>query len=297
MRGTQTEMVSKYSGCMRLRSGLSLLVVLLISSATGHAQASLWHRYQVRVEATQVNQPHWATPLMTTNARIEQGLRADFVRQTAPNGQTTWNYGNGNGLQIIPFNRTEFRVSVPPFFTHSSPQILDGFGDFAVRVKYRLYGSNEQHRNVIVTGLIGASLPTGKQANGSCCAVLTPALEVGKGFGKLALTSAASGTLPASNTAKLGRSILWNNAIQYHFTKLIWVETEFNATFYRGGRNDGHVQTFTTPGVVISRIPFRRERTSGGTPLSFTLGAGEQIALTHFNTYNHAPIFTGRLRF
>jgi hypothetical protein len=31
--------------------------------------------------------------------------------------------------------------------------------------------------------------------------------------------------------------------------------------------------------------------------LTLTLGAGEQIALTHFNTYNHSPIFSVRLRF
>ncbi len=283
---------------MRLKLSLSFSVAFSVSSlATAHAQTSIWQRYQARVEATQVNQPHWATPLITTNARIEQGLRADFSRQTAPNGQTTWNYGNNHGLQIIPFGRTEFRVSVPPFFTHSSPRILDGFGDFALRVKYRFYGSNEQHHNVIVTGLIAASLPTGKQANGSCCAVLTPALEVGKGFGNLALTSAASGALPVTNTTGLGRSVIWNNAIQYRLTKLVWVETEFNSTFYKGGRNDGHAQTFTTPGIIVSRIPFRRERVSASTPLSFTLGAGEQIALTHFNTYNHAPIFSGRFRF
>ncbi len=262
-----------------------------------HAQASAWHRYQVRVEATQVNQPHWATPLITTNARIEQGLRADFARQTAPNGQTTWNYGSNHGLQIIPFGRTEFRVSVPPFFTHSSPRILDGFGDFALRIKYRFYGSNEQHHNAIVTGLIAASLPTGKEANGSCCAVLIPALEIGKGFGKLTLTSAASGALPVTNTTSLGRSVIWNNDIQYRLTNLVWVETEFNSTFYKGGRNDGHAQTFITPGIIVGRVPFRREHTSSGTPLSFTLGAGEQIALTHFNTYNHSPIFSGRFRF
>ena len=32
-------------------------------------------------------------------------------------------------------------------------------------------------------------------------------------------------------------------------------------------------------------------------PNDCTFGAGEQIALTHFNTYNHSPIFTTRLRF
>jgi hypothetical protein len=31
--------------------------------------------------------------------------------------------------------------------------------------------------------------------------------------------------------------------------------------------------------------------------LRITLAVGEQIALTHFNTYNHSPIFSARVRF
>ena len=81
------------------------------------------------------------------------------------------------------------------------------------------------------------------------------------------------------------------------WTQLLWFETEFNSTFYKGGSNDGKQQTFTTPGVIVSRIPLIRGSTGARDVLALTLGAGEQIALTHFNTYNHSPIFTGRLRF
>jgi hypothetical protein len=78
-------------------------------------------------------------------------------------------------------------------------------------------------------------------------------------------------------------------------TKLLWTEAEINSTFYLGGSNDGKQQTFATPGVLISRIPLNG---SGGVVrLTLTLGAGEQIALTHFNTYNHSPIFSVRFRF
>ena len=277
------------------RLALALILATPFAAAQ-QAPSSFLARYQSRLAQTQLDQPHWATPLVTINARLEQGFRADFLRQTAPNGQSTWNYGNAKGLQIVPFRHIELRFSPPPFFTHSDPHTEDGFGDVAFRLKYRIYGSGEQHHNAIVTALIAASVPTSKSGNGSSCAILTPTFELGKGFGRLALTSAASGTLPISNTQKLGRSIVWNNAIQYHATTLLWPQVEFNSTFYRGGKNDGHQQTFITPGLVISRIPLSHPA-SGAAPLTITLGAGEQIALTHFNTYNHSPIFTARLRF
>lgn len=274
-----------------------LIAALCLGPKCAAGQSSFFSRYQDRVAATLVNQPHWATPLVTTNARVEQGLRSDFVRQTAPSGAKTWNLGNTKGLQFIPMPRVEIRISPPPFFLHYDSKSIDGFGDFAFRGKVRIYGSNEQHHNAIVTAYVGASLPTGKNGNGSCCAILTPTLELGKGYGKFAMTTSAGGSLPMSNTFKLGRSIVWNNAFQFHATRFVWLEDEFNSTFYAGGSNDGRQQTFNTPGILLSRLPLVRGPKGKGDILSLTLGAGEQIALTHFNTYNHAPIFTARLRF
>jgi hypothetical protein len=273
------------------------LTVLAAANLQSSAQTGWFARYEARTAATQLNQPHWATPLVTSSPRIEQGLRADFVGQMASNSQTTWNDGNSKGLQFIPFPRTELRTSPPPFITHSNPAVSDGFGDIAFRLKYRLYGSNEDHHNAILTTSLSASLPTGKNTNGSCCAILTPSLEIGKGFGNLALTTAAVANLPASNTLQLGRSVSWNNAIQYKLSRLIWIQTEFNTTFYTGGSKDGKQQTFATPGILISRIPLHHQTPTHPVPLLLSLGAGEQIALTHFNTYEHSPIFTTRLRF
>ena len=283
---------------MRLTAIFSVLLTLAALPLVARGQDSWLSRYQARVVATQANQPHWATPLITSSPRIEQGFRADFTRQATTNGRSVWNYGSTRGLQFIPFPRTELRLSPPPFFTHSDPRLRDGFGDVAFRVKYRLYGSNEQQHNAVVTAVFSASVPTGKQANGSCCAILTPTLEFGKGFGHLALSTNLAGTLPVSNTPKLGRSIVSNSAVQYQLTHLIWLENECNVTAYKGGRNDGKVQAFTTPGILVSRIPLtHRAVAAGKRPLSLTLGAGEQIALTHFHSYDHAPVFSSRLRF
>ena len=280
---------------------IAVFALLFLLAPTAHAQSTFLQRYEQRVAANLAEQPAWATPLVTVTPRIEQGFRTDFVRQTASTGQTTWNYGNSKGLQFIPFHRVEIRFSPPPFFTHSEPKAgapsPDGFGDTAFRLKYRILASPEQRHNAILTFDLNATVPTGKNGNGSCCAVLTPVLFVGKGFRHLDVISSAGGSLPVTNTQKLGRSIIFNNAIQYHATKILWLETEFNSTFYRGGKNDGKQQTFTTPGILFSRIPLNH--IPPGTPgaLQITLGAGEQIALTHFHTYDHAPIFTARFRF
>lgn len=288
------------------RTAYSTLFLLTAAFAQAHAQLqpqdqpppqSFLARYEHRVAATLADQPHWATPLVTVNARLEQGFRTDFIRQTAPTGSTTWNYGNAKGLQIVPFRRIELRFSPPPFYTHSDPRVIDGFGDTGFRLKYRIWASPEERRNAIVTFDLNATVPTGKNGNGSCCATVSPTLELGKGFGRFAFTTTGGGSLPITGVQKLGRSIVFNNAIQYRATRIVWLETEFNSTFYRGGKYDGETQTFTTPGVIFSRIPLNH--LPPGTPgsLQITLGLGEQIALTRFHTYDHSPIFTSRLRF
>ena len=261
------------------------------------AQKSIAARYEARAAQALAAEPRWATPFITISPRVEQGMRADFVRQTQSSGQKTWNLGNTKGLQLIPSRRVELRFSPPPFILHTDPKVSDGFGDVGFRMKYRLYGSNEEHHNAIVTAIFGASIPTGKNTNGSCCAILSPTLGVGKGYGKFDVISTIGGSLPVTNAATLGRQIIWNSAIQYHPSRYIWVETEFNSTFFKSGRNDGRSQTFATPGIFLSRIPLTHDAAGKPGRLMLTLGVAEQIALTHFNTYNHSPIVTARLRF
>ncbi|GAC1425232.1 MAG: hypothetical protein NVSMB62_22350 [Acidobacteriaceae bacterium] len=279
-----------------IRRFASLATLVCLASARHVTAQSFLERHQSLVAATQRNQPSWATPLVTISPKIEQGFRTDFFRQSLPNGQSSWNYGAAKGLQIIPFPRMEIRFSPPPFLSHSNPKLEDGFGDVAMRAKYRLYGSSETDHNAIVTAELAATIPTGKSGNGSCCATLTPTLELGKGAGRFAFTVATGGTLPITGADTLGRQVLLNEATQFRATRLLWLETEFNTTLFRGGRNDGRQQTFITPGIVLSRIPLHKS-SSGSRGLLLTLGVGEQIALTHFNTYNHSPIVSARLRF
>src|SRR5438046_611306 len=90
-----------------MRGSFVLLGIALLSNAadaqtpraTGNSFVA---RYQARVSATQAEQPHWVTPLVTVTPRLEQEIRSDFVRQTNTKLENTWNFGNSKGLEIIP---------------------------------------------------------------------------------------------------------------------------------------------------------------------------------------------------
>jgi hypothetical protein len=281
---------------------LFVIMILLVTTGSFFGQSTtLIERYQARVSVTQAEQPHWITPLVTVTPRLEQEFRTDFVHQFNPKGFAVWNYGNGKGLELIPEKHTEIIVNVPPFFNRFNGA-QDGFGDISFLAKYRFYSRNEEHGNAIVTAFVAGSIPTGKNANGSCCAIVTPTLAVGKGFGQLALTSTAGGSLPASNAKGLGHTIAWNSTVQYRVAKMgvarfFWPEAEINSSFYKGGSNDGKIATFATPGLIVGRIPLTHDAFGKPGRLGLTVGAGQQIALTHFHTYNHATVITVRMPF
>ena len=272
-----------------------------VGAQTGAAQGSFIERYQARVTATQNQQPHWITPLVLVTPRLEQEVRADFVRQTNAKLQDTWNYGNSKGMEIIPFSRVELLFNFPPFFNHDTGA-KDGFGDLSFNSKFRIFSRNDESGNAIVTAYLAATVPTGKDANGSCCAVVTPSIGGGKGFGLLALETTLGGSLPVTNVTGLGHTMTWNNVAQYKLARtgvarLFWPELELNSSFYSGGSNDGKIATFATPGLVIGRVPLSHDASGKPGRLGLTFGAGEQIALTHFHTYNHGIVLTVRIPF
>jgi hypothetical protein len=284
-----------------LKGLLAAALFALPLTLSAQQDPSFIARYQARVTATQNQQPHWITPLATVTPRLEQEFRTDFVHQFNPKRYGLWNLDNGKGLELIPERHTELLLNLPPFFDRTNGE-SDGFGDVSFLLKERIFARNEEHGNAIVTAFLGASVPTGKNGNGSCCAIVTPTLAVGKGFGQLALTSTAGGSLPVTNAVGLGHTITWNNTIQYRAAKsgparLFWPELEFNSSIYKGGPDDGNIATFATPGLIIGRIPLTHDASGKPGRLGLTFGAGEQIALTHFHTYNHATILTVRLPF
>lgn len=247
-----------------------------------------------RVTDTLATQPSWPIPLVTASSGLIQVFRYDFVRQIAPAGTDTWNYGYTKGLNLIPWYNVEFDTLIPPYIQHNSPTAQDGFGDFAMLLKYRLAAGDASHGNYSFSASLGTTLPTGSYKNGGRYATVSPTVYAGKGFGRFDVQTSLGGTLSTQDTVKLGKVVAWNTVAQYQIGKLFWPEIENNASFYYGGKNDGRMQNFVTPGLIFGKCKLGGESHKR---LGLVFGGGMQIATSHFHTYNHALVFTTRTTF
>ena len=284
---------------------LSLLLLLIPFSL--HAQeapttnptpssGNFYARWSAQTNAIQSKQPAWPPPLVTTFTGLFQVIRTDIVRQVAPARTSTWNFDNSKAVNFIPGGNFEIAIDLPPYIEHNT-KAVDGWGDFSFLAKYRLASGNAQHGNFDLSVWALTTFPTGQAKNGSTNASVQPNLGGGKGFGKLAIVSTIGATLPTGNPATntAGRPVLWNTSAQYQIGKVFWPEIESNATFYHGGTNDGKKQEFITPGLLIGKCKLHPDnpRSRPG----FAVGAGMQIATSHFHTYNHGLVTTARLIF
>jgi hypothetical protein len=261
---------------------------LLCSTAV--AQDTFLDNWFQRSDQAKAEQPHWLTPLATVTPRLEQEFRTDFFIQPMATGDDLVNFGGGKGVELIPNQRVELLLNIPPYLQHNSSNIHDGFGDVSFVGKYRLFSGNEEHGNYILTFFLGASVPTGSYTNGARGGVVTPTIAGGKGLGKFDIQATLGAGLPTSHTNTIGHAIAFNTAFQYHVFEKLWPEVEINSTFWKDGTQDGKKQTFITPGLMLGRFKVR-----GRVVMAF--GAGVQIALTHYHTYNHAGVFSIRFPF
>jgi hypothetical protein len=277
------------------RNIFTLLVLLAAATSPLLCQDNFFDKWEARTSATQAKQPFWPPPLISPYPMLIQVFRADFTRQITPTLTSTWNYGASRGLNLVPGLNSEFDFYYPPYFQHNTPKVKDGFGDVAFLYKYRILSRNEEGGNYMLSAQLGATIPTGSHTNGSPDSSVTPTLLAGKGFDKFNVISCLGGTLPTEETNKLGRSIGWNTTAQYHLSKYVWPELEANATYFFGGKNDGKMQNFLTPGIVFSKFKLRPSDAQSRIGVAF--GAGMQIATSQFHTYNHELAFTTRFVF
>jgi len=269
---------------------LCAFLVIVLVPVIARAQDRYFSKWFNRVDHTQAEQPHWITSLATTTPRLEEEFRYDIFWQTNAKGITTENYGGSKGLELIPAEKLELILSPPPYIVHNNPAIRDGFGDFSFLGKYRIFSSNEEHGNYILTALVGMTLPTGSHNNGARHAVITPTIAYGKGISHFDVQGTFAVGLPTSDTNLLGRTYTWNNAFQYHVFGKLWPEVELNSTFLQNGKNDGKKQNFVTPGLVLGRFHVSKR-------LGLSVGGGYQIATTRFHLTNHNAILSIRFPF
>lgn len=245
------------------------------------------HSWLHRVDEARASQPHTAAPLVTTHNALVQQFRYDGYVQQDPNGTWTTNAGAGKGVEIIPTTRLEVAFAVPPYLTHQS-SVPDGFGDWSFLVKFRAFSAPEGEGAYYVGFVLNAAFPTSPAANSAGHAVWSPAVAFGKGWGNFNVQNTFGGTLPQTGADVLGRTIVLNDTAQYRIKKVIWPMLEANSTFWSGGHNGGKTQVFLTPGMVFGSFPITGR-------LRIAMGAGEQIAVTQFHTYNHRYILSLRL--
>ncbi len=272
----------------------ALICLSVLSSEASSAQSNFFTSWENRVRATSAKQPSWGVPIFTPTSGIVQLLRTDFIRQYTGTHTTTWNYGGSKGVDLIPWYRMEVDLNAPAYIQHNTSKALDGASDLSVLLKYRFLASNEEHRSYSISAGIAATAPTGSYKNGTSDGTLSPTVYLGKGFGRFDIQTAASESLPTGHTRTLGRPVSWNSVIQRKVGKIFWPEIECNSTFFRGGPNDGKVQAFVSPGLMVSKIKFMTESNNR---LALAFGVGEQIAVSHYHSYNHGLSLTSRIVF
>ncbi len=280
-----------------MRQKISLLFVFVVatSSTLLSQDSNFFSKWKERTSATQAQQPAWPPPLVAPYPMLIQVFRADFTLQITPTLTSTWNYGAGRGLNLVPGFKSEFDVYYPPYLQHNTPKVKDGFGDVGFLYKYRILSRNEKQGNYMLSAQLTATIPTGSHSNGSPDSTVSPTLLAGKGYGKFDLISCLGGTLPTQETNKVGRTIAWNTVAQYHLSKYLWPELESNATYFFAGKNNGKNQNFLTPGIIFSK--FKLHPSDEKSRTGFAMGGGMEIATSQFHAYNHQLTFTSRFVF
>jgi hypothetical protein len=241
-------------------------------------------------EKVQATQPDWLSPLATTSGRLKQEFRYDIWDQPAGGGNRSYQFGGNKGLEIITSSRTQILIGVPTYTLVSPNGPPGGFGDWPLMLKFRISSAERMEGNYLVTFLLAATAPTGSHRLGAGETVVTPTMAFGKGWRRFDVQSTLGVNLPAGDTAKLGRQLLWNTAFQYRAAWKLWPELEANSTFYTTGKHAGETQLFLTPGLGIGRAHL-----AGRFRLSSAVGV--QIAATQFHTYNHRWMFSTRVSF
>jgi hypothetical protein len=279
---------------MRRTTAFAVALIAIALTTRCYAEENFLQAWENRVRSTVSKQPSWVVPVLTPSSGLVQLARFDAYRQITPTHNITWNIDGGKGFNLIPWYNTELDVNMPALIEHNNPKVADGVGDVSVLLKYRILEAPDEEGSYSVSAGIAATAPSGSYKNGSPGGSVSPTVYFGKGYRKLDVQTAASIMLPTSFTSSMGRPVTWNSAVQYRVGKRFWPEVEANSTFFRGGANDGKNQVFLTPGLMFSRFKLMK---APANRLGVILGAGEQIAVTRFHSYNHALVLTTRISF
>ena len=261
------------------------------TNCSSSCQQDDWvHAWMRKVDKARASQPHFVSPIVTTHVMLVEQYRYDMSWQQDPSGGTTTaNYGASRGLEIIPSTRLEVGIFPPNYLVHQS-KTPDGFGDLAWQVKFRAFSAPEGEGDYFVGFFLAGSFSTGTPPNGLGHTILSPTFAAAKGIGSWDIQSTIGANLPATGTSLLGRTIVFNTAVDYRIKGKIWPMLEQNSMFWSGGTLDGKKEVFLTPGLVVGSFPLAEL-------LHLIVGGGVQIAATRFHQFNHRWILSVRFPF
>jgi Putative MetA-pathway of phenol degradation len=271
-----------------LRISLWIMIIGLALESGAFAQDDGSPRWLERASITRAKQPDWLTPLITASANLEEAVIYDISRKIPTNGIPLVTAGSNRGIQFVPFGALQITFAATPYECHNNTRVKNGFGDTQFGFKYRLAGSNIEHKDFAISIATGVSVPTGSYQNGQHSGTITPTVLGEKGWGPFNVQSTIGIQIPVSDTYLTGQPYTFNTAFQYRLGKMLWPELEVNMTGYKGGPSDGKKETFLTPGLFVGRFPLNRN-------MGLTFGVGMQIATTGYHTYNHSLLFSIRL--
>jgi hypothetical protein len=240
-----------------------------------------------RVDATQAEQPHWMTPIATTTPRLEEEFRFDTDLERLGNGGSLDNFGGGKGLELIPAERVEIIVGLPPYIAKTVPGSapINGFNDWPfLLIKYRLLSANEQNGNYILTVFLQGQAPTGIAALTDYPTwFVTPTIAGGIGFGDFDIQSTLGEAIATVPSAGTGNMLVSNTTLQYHLWDILWPEFEVNVTNWQGGGRAGKTQVFLTPGLVVGRVQLVDR-------VKLSVGVGYQFAVAPESQTRSGPL-------
>jgi hypothetical protein len=273
-----------------------LLACVTMCTVTAHGQNFLRNFTTHNKSMKEVQPSTWQGGLATSYVALVQIYRGEADRQRMPAGNSLWNVGNGKGVSLLMSRRVEFDTLIPNYILHQDGTSTDGFSDFSITSKVRLFSGNERHGNYSVLGSVQQTWATGAAKNGAVSGTRVYTLLGGKGFGAFNIESTAGVTIPAAaGLAAIGHPVAWNSVLQAHILKHLWTQAEMNTTFYNGGSHDGKIQTYLTPGIISAGL---RPRSWDPTDhKSFTVGMAMQIAATHYRASDHNLILDAKMTF
>jgi hypothetical protein len=273
-------------------------LLLSVLTATAANAQGLAHRVLHEVESAPAQakavQPDMACPFLVFCPFLSHGNKEQFTRQKLATGAQPWNLGGGFGPLFILTPRMLIAPTIPKYMINDNGKIRDGFGDAAVMTQFRLFSGNKDHGNYTVNFAMQHTWPTGSGRNGNPSATSTYWVLGGKAVGRFDVQSSAGRTSPAAaGLATIGHPVSWNTAVQYHATKLLWLDFESNTTFYHGGPHDGLTQSYVTPGIIARGVhprflPARNRQ---------VFGVAMEVATTHFHTSDHNLILDWKFAF